>query len=66
MSERRKKPFYIIVAFRYDQKNSILYRNSPNPQTIADNVFRALLMGNADVISIRKVYEICPVPEKPT
>lgn len=51
---------FTIVAFRYDQKNSILYTNSDNEQLIANKVVELLTMKGADVISIRRVMEKRP------
>ena len=47
---------FTIVAFRYNQKNSILYHNSDDPAVIARWVLKALHIDKADVISIRRVY----------
>ena len=66
MSERRKKTFYVMVAFRYDQKRSVMYLSIPNEELVGKWVVEALCKYDADVISIRKVYEKCPLPEKPT
>ena len=49
---------FTIVAFRYDQKNSILYRNSRDVHKIAAKVVQALRDLDADVISIRRVREV--------
>jgi hypothetical protein len=57
---------FTIVAFRYDQKNSILYTNSEYASVIASNVEKALNELNADVISIRRVYEKRPIPQNQT
>jgi len=53
---------FIIVAFRYDEKKSVLYDNSKYPSAIANLVVHALQDLKADVISIRRVYEKCPKP----
>jgi len=48
---------YTIVAFRYDQKNSLLYKNSKIPTEIQSLVWKALVELQCDVISIRRVFE---------
>lgn len=63
MTESNVTPTFTIVAFRYDEKNSIFYKNIPNPKAIADYVEHALLDLDADVISIRRVYEKRPEQE---
>ena len=57
---------YTVVAFRYDQKRSVLYKNSPNVSEITRLVAHALTALQADVISIRRVYEKRPIPNKKT
>jgi len=61
-TEEKRTVTFTIVAFRYDQKNSILYRNIPIAEAVPETVGRALVDLKADVISIRRVYEKCPVP----
>ena len=51
---------FTIVAFRYDQKRSILYTNSKDAAVIANDVFQALTAKKADVISIRRVMDKRP------
>ena len=51
---------FTIVAFRYDQKRSVLYQNKDDPQAIARMVLKALIDEKADVISIRRVMEKHP------
>ena len=51
---------YTIVAFRYDQKNSVLYQNATSEETIAKKVIQCLKDYKADVISIRRVMEKRP------
>jgi len=46
---------YTIVAFRYNRKRSVLYRNSELIPDICDLVLTALAELDADVISIRRV-----------
>ena len=58
------KETFTIVAFRYNQKNSILYDNSTNIEKIGETVKVVLRNGKADVISIRRVYEQCPIPKE--
>jgi len=48
---------YTIVAFRYDQSNSLLYRKSKIPTEIQSLVWKALVELQCDVISIRRVFE---------
>lgn len=55
---------FTIVAFRYDQKNSIFYRSSENAGFVADLVAKVLYDLKADVISIRRVYDVCPIPKE--
>jgi len=57
---------YTVVAFRYDQAHSVLYETVYRYYDVAPLVDKALNERNADVISIRKVYESCPIPPKPT
>lgn len=54
------KETFTIVAFRYDQKRSVLYQNKDDPQAIARMVLEALVDYEADVISIRRVMEKRP------
>lgn len=51
---------FTIVAFRYDQKNSVLYQNKVNADSIARLVIKSLEEYKADVISIRRVMEKRP------
>ena len=55
---------FTIVAFRYDRKRSLLYRNHSSAKTIARQVEKALDLLKADVISIRRVYEERPQAQK--
>jgi len=51
---------FTVVAFRYDDKRSILYRDTEYPSTAAKYVEDALTELKADVISIRRVMEKRP------
>lgn len=62
MVEEKRTVTFTIVAFRYDKKNSIHYKNSADIDDIAHQVVKALRLMDADVISIRRVYEKCPAP----
>ena len=66
MKLNKKEERFTIVAFRYDAKRSVLYRDSPNVPTIARLVVHALTALQADVISIRRVYEKRPTPSQKT
>lgn len=57
MSQKVTQPTetYTIVAFRYNKKRSIMYRNNYSAQTIANLVEEALDKLKADVISIRRI-----------
>jgi len=60
------KEVYVLVAFRYDKKRSIKYETLPDEVRVAEEVFGALKLDGADVISIRRVYEKCPIPKEQT
>ena len=62
----KPKEKFTVVAFRYDQKRSVLYRTTYNVEDVLLNVDVALNLKNADVISIRRVYEERPTPQKKT
>jgi len=47
---------FTIVAFRYNQKNSVFYRNTQSTMELAAWVENAIINYKADVISIRRVY----------
>jgi len=53
------KRVFVVVAFRYDKKNSVMYVTEKSPDGVAQVVYTALSVHNADVISIRRVYEEC-------
>jgi hypothetical protein len=55
---------FTVVAFRYDNKNSVVYETTESVLRVCGLVQRALCTEKADVISIRKVYDKNPiVPE---
>lgn len=60
------RPTFTIVAFRYDQKRSVLYKNTGSLNNLRDYLFEAIMKHNADAISIRRVYEKSPVTQKRT
>ena len=62
----KPKEKFTVVAFRYDQKQSVFYNNTPHEHTVGVWVERCLKERNADVISIRRVYEERPTPQKKT
>jgi len=51
---------FTIVAFRYDQHRSVLYKSCKDEGEAAKEVLLALHGYNADVISIRRVYQKRP------
>jgi hypothetical protein len=57
---------FTIVAFRYNKKNSVLYESCYQSWRVADLVVKALSELNADVISIRRVYEKNPIETEET
>jgi tRNA U34 5-carboxymethylaminomethyl modifying GTPase MnmE/TrmE len=57
---------FVIAAFRYDQKNSVLYKTANTEAEIAEFARRALFNCKADVVSIRRVYEVIQKPLEPT
>ena len=46
---------YTIVAFRYNQKRSVLYKNTINIKVLQQHLKQAIEERGADVISIRRV-----------
>lgn len=60
----KPKVRYTIVAFRYDQKRSVLYKNTTDAHKIGVLASHALVGLDADVISIRRVYEERPILQK--
>lgn len=48
---------FVIVAFRYNQKNSVLYKFTQSTMELAALVENAIINHKADVISIRRVYD---------
>ena len=60
MKLSKKEERFTVVAFRYDAKRSVLYKNSPDVSEIARLVAHSLRALQADVISIRRVYEERP------
>ena len=66
MKLNKKEERFTIVAFRYDQKRSVLYENSHDIHRISVLVSKALHELQADVISIRRVYEERPIPKQKT
>ena len=57
---------FTIVAFKYDQRNSILYRTTETIQGVQQLVELALKYKDADILSIRRVYECHPQYQNPT
>jgi len=55
-----KTQSWTVVAFRYNQHRSILYKSCKNNDIVCDTVGKAIEM-DADVISIRRVYEKNPI-----
>ena len=54
---RNKKQIFACVGFRYDQPQSMDYRQFKDPESVRGMVFRLLTQEDgADVISIRRVY----------
>ena len=64
LTEPEKK--FSIVAFRYDQRRSVLYKACKTEGEVAKEVLLALHGRDADVISIRRVYKKRPTPNKKT
>jgi len=60
------KETFTVVAFRYDQHKSVLYHKCEDVSEVAKEVFLALRGYDADVVSIRRVYEKCPIPKEQT
>lgn len=60
MSQQETKQSFTIIAFRYDQHRSVLYHKCQNEGEVAKEVILALQGYNADVISIRRVYQKRP------
>lgn len=60
------KEVFTVVAFRYDQKRSVLYRTVTNIDTVSDLIQLALRRFGADVISVRRVYSKRPIPQNQT
>jgi len=50
---RRNYDRYVIVCFSLNKKNALLYRDSSDPDVLANYLRKCVEMG-ADVISIRK------------
>jgi len=61
VSQRERKPYYVVVAFRYDLHNSVMYRKAMNKDEVCKYVGDVIGRYDADVISIRKVYEMNPI-----
>jgi len=55
------KTLFTIVAFRYNQKRSIMYVVAGDRMKIAQLVDKALGEDGADVISIRRIYAEHPI-----
>jgi len=66
LENQPKTVSYTIVAFRYDKKNSIRYKSFTEPVNVAKEVYGALTVDGADVISVRRVYITCPIPNSKT
>jgi len=63
VSESKGKEVFTVVAFRYDSTHSILYKTVNSEADVAEEVFGALKLDNADVISVRRVYPKCLPPK---
>ena len=61
MSHKDSNVTFTIVAFRYDQKRSVLYKGGLTAGGIVHYVQVALDELKADVISIRRVYTKNPL-----
>lgn len=66
MSRKEDRDIFVIVAFRYDEVHSKLYKMTTNEHEISDLVFEALRNDFADFISIRRVHTCQPQKQNTT
>lgn len=48
---------YTIVAFRYNKRTSVLYKNTEEIDELKALIGKALIVLEADVISIRRIHD---------
>jgi hypothetical protein len=53
----------MVAAFRYDSKSSVLYAEARDEDEAAILVKRALYNCKADVVDIRRLYEMKIIPK---
>jgi len=48
---------FTVVAFKQNEKKSVLYKTAKNPSAASDLVLHALSELDADIISLRRIRE---------
>jgi len=64
LENQPKTVSYRIVSFRYDKANSRRYKSFTDAVDVAKEVYGLLTVDGVDVISVRRVYTACPIPQE--